>query len=66
MKTKEEFSVLTFASFSDDDLHKNGGYRHWSEKLNMVIKKDGVSITLNEKEIKELVKALPRTIGGRY
>lgn len=66
MKTKKEFTVSTFASFSDDDLKENGGYSHWSKNLKMIIKKDGISIILNESEINELVKALPRTIGGVY
>lgn len=62
----KNFNVMSFASFSDDELKENGGYTHWSKNLKMVIKKDGVKITLNEDEIQELVKALPRTIGGRY
>lgn len=66
MAEEKNFSVVTFASFSDEELKENGGYSHWSKNLNMVIKKDGVKITLTESEIQELVKALPRTIGGRY
>ena len=41
-------------------------YMHWSEGLNMIIEKDGVVMKLNSDEIQEIVKALPRTVGGRY
>jgi hypothetical protein len=41
-------------------------YCHWSEGLKMVISKKGVTIKLNSDEIQELVKSLPRTIGGSY
>jgi hypothetical protein len=32
----------------------------------MCISKDGIDIILNSEEIEQLVKALPRTIGGSY
>ena len=41
-------------------------YCHWSEGLNMIITKDGVTLTLNGEEIQQLVKCLPRTIGRTY
>lgn len=41
-------------------------YVHWSEGLNMIIEKDGVTMKLNSDEIQQIVKALPRTVGGRY
>ena len=56
----KNFSVITYQSESTKL------YNHWSEGLTMFIKKDGVNITLNEKEIEELVKSLPRTVGGTY
>ena len=41
-------------------------YCHWSEGLNMIITKDGVTLTLNGEEIQQLVKCLPRTLGRTY
>lgn len=58
----KRFSV---ASYSIIDT--NGSmYVHWSEGLNMIIEKDGVTMKLNSDEIQQIVKALPRTVGGRY
>jgi len=34
--------------------------------LKMVISKNGTTIKLEEDEIKQLVKCLPRTFGGSY
>ena len=62
-KTKKEFSVCTLYSFNPD---KDPMYSHWSEGLSMYITKNGTTIVLNSDEIKELVKSLPRTIGGGY
>ena len=56
------FSVGTY-SIINENTHK---YCHWSEGLKMVISKNGVTIKLNSDEIQELVKSLPRTIGGSY
>jgi hypothetical protein len=58
----KRFSVNTYSFLTE----KTKMYSHWSEGLNMFIEKNGVSIKLNSKEIQEIVKALPRTIGGRY
>jgi hypothetical protein len=55
------FNVATY-SLLDRDVK----YCHWSEGLNMVIEKNGVTIKLNSEEIQQIVKSLPRTIGGRY
>jgi len=41
-------------------------YCHWSEGLNMIIAKDGVTLTLNGEEIRQLVRCLPRTLGRTY
>lgn len=56
------FSVGTYSIISEN-MPK---YCHWSEGLKMVISKKGVTIKLNSDEIQELVKSLPRTIGGSY
>lgn len=55
------FNVATYSLF-DNDVK----YCHWSEGLNMVIEKNGVTIKLNSEEIQQIVKSLPRTIGGSY
>jgi hypothetical protein len=55
------FNVATY-SLLDEDVK----YCHWSEGLNMIIEKNGVTIKLNSEEIQQIVKSLPRTIGGRY
>ena len=49
-----------------DNGFDHSSFGHWSEGLNMVIKKDGVSIKLNGDELKQLVASLPRTMGGSY
>ncbi|MCP4520932.1 MAG: hypothetical protein GY827_04440 [Cytophagales bacterium] len=46
--------------------HNNRGYEHWARGTTMVIEKDGAKMTLNSEELQQLVKALPRTVGGRY
>ena len=56
------FSVGTYSIITDSTPK----YCHWSEGLKMVISKNGVTIKLNSDEIQELVKSLPRTIGGSY
>ena len=55
------FNVVTY-SLLDRDVK----YCHWSEGLNMIIENNGVTIKLNSEEIQQIVKSLPRTIGGRY
>ena len=62
MTTKDNFEVHTLEYIDKDS--KN--YRRWSEGLKMYITKNNVTITLNEDEIQQLVKSLPRTIGGSY
>lgn len=58
----KRFSVNTYSI-----INTNGSmYVHWSEGLNMIIEKDGVTLKLNSEEIEQLVKALPRTVGGSY
>lgn len=55
------FNLTTYSLFD-----KNAKYCHWSEGLNMIIEKNGVTIKLNSEEIQQIVKSLPRTVGGRY
>lgn len=55
------FNVATYSM-----LDKDVKYCHWSEGLNMIIEKNGVTIKLDSEEIQQIVKALPRTIGGCY
>lgn len=55
------FNVATY-SLLDNDVK----YSHWSEGLNMIIEKNGVTIKLNGEEIQQIIKSLPRTIGGCY
>ena len=59
---RQSFSVFAYTVVTDD-MHM---YCHWSEGLNMVIKKDGIEIKLNGEELKQLVASLPRTFGGSY
>lgn len=56
------FSVHTYSIINEDSPM----YAHWSEGLKMIIVKDGVTLKLNSEEIEQLVKALPRTVGGSY
>jgi hypothetical protein len=55
------FNVATYSL-----LDKDVKYCHWSEGLNMIIEKNGVTVKLNSEEIQQIVKSLPRTIGGCY
>ena len=55
------FNVFTYAVTEEGSM-----YTHWAENLKMVIQKDGATIELDEEEIKQLVKSLPRTVSGSY
>ena len=59
---RQSFSVYSYTILTED----MPTYCHWSEGLNMIIEKDGVSIKLNGDELKQLVASLPRTMGGSY
>ena len=59
---RQNFSVYSYTIVTED----MPTYCHWSEGLNMIIEKNGVTIKLNSEEIQQIVKSLPRTIGGRY
>ena len=56
------FSVHTYSLITENSPM----YVHWSEGLKMIIIKDGITMRLNSEEIEQLVKALPRTVGGSY
>ena len=45
---------------------KENKYVHWADGLTMYIIKDNVTMKLDENEIQQLIKALPKTIGGTY
>ena len=59
---RQSFSVYSYTIVTED----MPTYCHWSEGLNMIIEKNGVSIKLNGDELKQLVASLPRTMGGSY
>jgi hypothetical protein len=48
------------------DEGKENKYVHWADGLTMYIIKDNVTMKLDENEIQQLIKALPKTIGGTY
>jgi hypothetical protein len=63
MSNSKESKFQVYAlEFVDADT-KN--YRHWAEGLTVYIIKDGVTMKLDSEEIKQVVKALPETVGGR-
>lgn len=62
VNVRKHFSVHTYSIINEDSPM----YAHWSEGLKMIIVKDGVTLKLNSEEIEQLVKALPRTVGGTY
>jgi hypothetical protein len=39
---------------------------HWAEGLTLYIVKNGVTMKLNSEEIKQVAKALPETVGGKW
>ena len=57
-----QFSVWTYETITE----KSKGYVNWSEDLKMTIIKNGVSISLKSKEVEQVVRSLPRTLGGTY
>lgn len=59
---QKDFKVFCLETRNQEDSM----YTHWSKGLTMYIVKDGVTVTLNSEEIQQLVKSLPRTIGGGY
>lgn len=59
---KNDFQVYALEVVDKDTR----GYVHWAEGLTLYIVKNGVTMKLNSEEIKQVVKALPETVGGRY
>lgn len=57
-------NVNKFKVYTVQIVGESSKYVHWSEGLSLYIEKDGVRIKLNQEEIQQLVKALPKTIGG--
>ena len=62
MDNKNDFQVYALEVVDKDTT----GYVHWAEGLTVYIVKNGVTMKLNSEEIKQVVKALPETVGGRY
>jgi hypothetical protein len=62
MENKRRFEIFGYI-LSEGEPEK---YVPWSKGFRLIITKDDKTISLNEEEIKELVKQLPRTIGGKY
>jgi hypothetical protein len=60
---ESKFSVVSVTTLEDTEANL---YTHWSEGLKMYISKDGVNMILNSEEIEQLVKCLPKTMGGSY
>jgi hypothetical protein len=62
IKDKKKFLVYTITKLPDDAPK----YCHWAEALSMTICKDGITLKLDSEEIQQLVKSLPKTMGGSY
>lgn len=57
----------TFKVHSLETVAKDApAYSHWSEGLTLYIEKNGIQLKLDAGEVRQLVKALPQTIGGTY
>ena len=56
------FKVYTIQDIKEDDPE----WQHWAKGLRMYIEKEGVVLILDGDELKQLIKALPRTFGGKY
>ena len=59
-------NINKFKVYTVEITGESGKYVHWSEGLSMYIEKDGIRLKLNSEEIEQLVKALPKTVGGKY
>jgi hypothetical protein len=59
---KNDFQVYALEIVDTDTT----GYVHWAEGLTLYIVKDGVTMKLNSEEIKQVAKALPETVGGKW
>lgn len=63
MDNQSTFSVVSVIALEDTEANM---YTHWSEGLTMYITKDGVTMALSSEEIEQVVKCLPKTMGGSY
>ena len=64
VENKNDFRVYTYTTY--DRLEDVPMYCHWSHNLKMVIIKNGVKMEFDSDEVRQIVKSLPRTIGGSY
>lgn len=63
MEKNQPFSAVSVVKLEATEANK---YTHWSEGLTIYISKDGVNMTLNSEEIEQVIKCLPKTMGGSY
>jgi len=61
-KPKGEFSVVSYTTRPEGA----SVYCHWAEGLSMILSKGRKTMELNGEEIQQIVRSLPRTIGGSY
>jgi hypothetical protein len=61
--TEEKFNVICYAKHDPNNTEL---YTHWAKDLTMLISKNGQTVKLNEEEIQEVVKCLPKTVDGKY
>ena len=61
-ETKEKLDVLCVENIMDNKQL----YCHWSKDLTIYLKKGNVSMSLTGEEVQQIIKCLPRTIGGTY
>ena len=62
MRNPTNFSVVMYGIYDTSFVDDNGGYHHPVKDKTGVIYKDGVTIELNEEEIKKVVIAF----GGNF
>jgi hypothetical protein len=60
---ESKFSVVSVVTLENSEANR---YTHWSKGLTIYITKDDVTMKLNSEEIEQLVKSLPKTMGGSY
>jgi 8-oxo-dGTP diphosphatase len=71
-KLEEHLKLLNIINDNSFSVHsytlvdENEKWVHWSKGLKMIITKGGVTLKLEEDEIQQIVKTLPRTFGGTY
>lgn len=55
-----------FDMYLVEDLEVETTYNHCSKGLSLFINKNGVSIQLNQNELRQLIDLLSQTVGGSY